>query len=47
MPWPEESPMSLRRQFVQDAQRGATSITELCAALRHQSQDRLQVARAL
>ena len=32
MPWHEESPMTLRRQFVQDAQRGTTSITELCAA---------------
>src|SRR5689334_24442753 len=32
MPWHEESPMSLRRQFVQDAQRETTSITELCAA---------------
>jgi putative transposase len=32
MPWQEESPMSLRRQFVQDAQRGPTSITELCVA---------------
>src|SRR5689334_11494905 len=32
MPWHEESPMSLRRQFVQDARRGTTSITELCAA---------------
>jgi putative transposase len=32
MPWHEESPMTLRRQFIQDAQRGTTSITEICTA---------------
>ena len=32
MPWQEESPMQLRRQFVQDVQRGTTPITELCQA---------------
>jgi transposase len=32
MPWHEESPMSLRQQFVQDVQRQTVSITELCTA---------------
>ena len=32
MPWHEESPMSLRQQFIQDAQRKTLSITELCVA---------------
>ncbi len=32
MPWLEESTMDLRRQFIQDAQRGVTPITELCRA---------------
>lgn len=32
MPWPEESTMDLRRQFVRDAQRGLATVTELCAA---------------
>jgi len=32
MPWQEESLMSLRRQFIQDAQRRTTPIVELCAA---------------
>ena len=32
MPWPEESTMDLRRQFVQDVQSGAAPMTELCAA---------------
>ena len=32
MPWHEESPMSLRQQFVQDAQRQTVALTELCAA---------------
>jgi putative transposase len=32
MPWHEESPMTLRRQFIRDAQRGTAPITELCAA---------------
>jgi putative transposase len=32
MPWQEESPMTLRHQFVRDAQRKTTPITELCAA---------------
>ena len=47
MPWQEESTMELRRQFIQDVQSGATSVAELCAAYRHQPQDRLQVARPL
>ena len=32
MPWHEESPMTLRHQFVHDAQRRTTPIAELCAA---------------
>ena len=32
MPWPEESTMDLRRQFVQDVQSGIAPMTELCAA---------------
>jgi putative transposase len=32
MPWPEESTMDLRRQFIQDIQSGAAPMTELCAA---------------
>ncbi len=32
MPWHEESPMTLRHQFVRDARRKITPITELCAA---------------
>ena len=32
MPWQEESSMDLRRQFIQDVQRGVTPITELCRA---------------
>lgn len=32
MPWPEESLMELRRQFIQDVHSGTTPMTELCAA---------------
>ena len=32
MPWQEESTMQLRRQFVQDIQRGLTPVTELAQA---------------
>ncbi len=41
MPWSQTSPMDQKTQFIADYLRDSLSITELCAALRHQPENRL------
>jgi len=47
MPWSVETPMSQRREFIEDAERGLYTMRELCTRYGIRSTHRLQVADAV